>query len=59
MSHTSRERGNFPVPMRWPYAGSDPPQRVEGFVMPASKNLHTFGHQFVGLKSMRTRILRR
>ena len=24
MSQTSRERRNFPVPMRWPYAGSDP-----------------------------------
>jgi hypothetical protein len=24
MSQTSRERRNFPVPMRWPHAGSDP-----------------------------------
>ncbi len=24
MSQTSRECRNFPVPMRWPYAGSDP-----------------------------------
>jgi hypothetical protein len=24
MSQTSRERRDFPVPMRWPYAGSDP-----------------------------------
>jgi hypothetical protein len=24
MSQTSRERRNFPVPMRWPQAGSDP-----------------------------------
>jgi hypothetical protein len=24
MSQTSRERRNFPVPMRWPYAGNDP-----------------------------------
>ena len=24
MNQTSRERRNFPVPMRWPYAGSDP-----------------------------------
>jgi hypothetical protein len=26
MSQTSRERRNFPVPMRWPHAGSDPSQ---------------------------------
>jgi len=24
MSQTSRERRHFPVPMRWPHAGSDP-----------------------------------
>jgi hypothetical protein len=24
MSQTSRERHNFPVPMRWPHAGNDP-----------------------------------
>ena len=24
MSQTSRERRNFPVPMRWPHAGNDP-----------------------------------
>ena len=24
MSQTSRERRNFPVPMRWPHAGGDP-----------------------------------
>jgi hypothetical protein len=24
MSQTSRERRNFPVPMRWPRAGNDP-----------------------------------
>ena len=24
MSHTSRERRNFPVPMRWSHPGSDP-----------------------------------
>jgi hypothetical protein len=24
MSQTSRERREFPVPMRWPYAGNDP-----------------------------------
>ena len=35
MSQTSRERRNFPVPMRWPHAGNDPsrpghcPRRTE------------------------------
>jgi hypothetical protein len=24
MSQTSRERRNFPIPTRWPHAGSDP-----------------------------------
>src|SRR5713101_670580 len=34
--------------------GRRPPQRVEGFVMPASKNLHNSGHSITS--SARTRI---
>ena len=28
MTKTSRERRHFPVPMRCPYAGNDPGQRI-------------------------------
>jgi hypothetical protein len=35
---------NFPRLRALALFGRRPPQRVEGFVMPASKNLHTTGH---------------
>jgi hypothetical protein len=60
MSQTARERRTFPVPMRWPHAGSDPSRpghcpRRTGRSLIRSERLPRCPLQALDLASIQTR----